>query len=269
MPRVAPGHLKALVGPAASRAIAVEPLKWLPVHGPLMAAASLGSRFRPSRELALLGGALLALEALAVAVFLLVAPVTVHDPLILVYPLVWINVGLWAAWRTEPPAAAGRRRLAVGLLAAAYFAVLAVVGGLVDLSHLSHGHVHAPRLRIAYATLPPGFGPALLYSGPLVGLTLLPYKVVGYLVLAYLVYATVLEAAGSALSGLLGLFSCVSCAWPVLGTVVAGLFGSGSAIYAFAISESYLLSTLVFVSAVALLRWRPSIGPPAAASGSP
>lgn len=224
-----------------------------------MSVASLAERFRPGRELAIAGAAVLAVELLAVGLYLRFAPVEVTDPFILVYPLVWINVALWAVWRTEPPAATDRRRLAVGLLAVAYFGVLAVVGGLVDLSPLLDGHARPSQLRVAYATLPPGYGPALLYTGPTVGLTLLPYQVVGYLTLAYLVYATVLEAAGSAVSGLLGLFSCVSCTWPVIGTVLAGLVGSGSAIYAVALSQSYLLSTLVFVSAVALLRWRPNI----------
>ncbi len=130
---------------------------------------------------------------------------------------------------------------------------------MIDLSHVAHGHAHETGLRLAYRSLPPGFGPALLYSGSVVSLNLFPYQVVGYAALAYLVYATVLDAAGSAVSGLLGLFSCVSCTWPVIGTVVAGLFGSGSAVYAFALSRSFLLSTLVFVSAVALLRWRPDL----------
>jgi hypothetical protein len=197
--------------------------------------------------------------AAGVASYLVFADLRITDPLILVYPLVWINVGLWAVWRTDPPPAAGSRRLAVGAVAVAYFGVLAAVGGLVDLSHLAHGHTHDPGLRIAYASLPPGFGPALLYSGSAVSLTLLPYQVVGYVALAYLVYATVLEATGSAISGLLGLFSCVSCTWPVVGTAVAGLFGSGSAVYTFALTQSYALSTVVFVSAVALLRWRPDL----------
>lgn len=222
-----------------------------------MSAPSLPARLRPAPRTARLGAALLAVEAVAVAGYLLFAEVRVTDPLILVYPLVWINVGLWAIWRADPPAAGRRRRLAVGLLAVAYFGVLAVVGGVVDLSHLAHGHGHSTRVRLVYATLPPGFGPALLYSGPLVGLNLLPYQLVGYLALAYLVYGTVLEATGSAISGLLGLFSCVSCTWPVIGTVVAGLFGTGSAVYAVALGQSYALSTLVFVSAVLLLRWRP------------
>ena len=224
-----------------------------------MSGATLAARVRPDRETAVLGAALLAAELLAVGVYLAAADVTVTDPFILVYPLVWINVGLWAIWRTSPPPASRRHRWAVGALAVAYLGLLAAAGGLVSVGHLDHAHVHEPSLRVAYATLPPGFGPAVLYSGGWLSLNLLPYQVVGYLALAYLVYATVLEATGAALSGVLGLFACVSCAWPVIGTLVAGLFGSGSAVYAVALSHSYLLSTVVFVTAVALLRWRPEV----------
>jgi len=222
-----------------------------------MAVASIPGRFRPESQTVRFGAALLAVEVLTVALYLLLANVRITDPLILIYPLVWINVGLWAVWRTDPPSASGRRRFAVGLLAITYLGVLATVGGVLDFSHLGHGHTHAAQFRIAFASLPPGFGPAVFYSGALISLNLLPYKVIGYVALAYLIYVTVHEAAGSAISGLLGLFSCVSCTWPVIGTVVAGLFGSGSAVSTFALSQSYALSTVVFVSAVALLRWRP------------
>lgn len=224
-----------------------------------MSVASLAGRLRPAPRTARLGAVLLAFEAAAVGLYLLSADVRITDPLILVYPLIWINVGLWAVWRTDRPRASDRRRLAVGLLAIGYFGVLAAVGGVLDLSHVAHGHVHGTQLRVAYASLPPGFGPAVFYSGSFVSLNLLPYQVVGYAALAYLVYATVLDAAGSAAPGLLGLFSCVSCTWPVIGTLVAGLFGSGTPVYTFALSQSYALSTVVFVSAVALLRWRPDL----------
>lgn len=224
-----------------------------------MSVASIAGRLRPAPRTARLGAVLLAFEVAAVGLYVAAADVRITDPLILVYPLVWINVGLWAVWRTEIPRTGARRRLAVGVLAVAYFGVLAAVGGVLDLSHLAHGHTHEAQFRVAYASLPPGFGPAVFYSGSLVSLNLLPYQVVGYAALAYLVYATVLDAARSAVSGLLGLFSCVSCAWPVVGTVLAGLFGSGSAVYTFALSQSYALSTVVFVSAVALLRWRPEL----------
>ena len=222
-----------------------------------MAVSTFARRFRPGRAQALVGSAVVGAEVLAVVGYLLFADVRVTDPLILVYPLVWINVGLWAVWRTRPPAAGRRRRLAVGAVALAYLGVLAAVGGVIGWGHLAHGHDHAPSIRVAYATLPPGFGPAVLAAAGGFSLTLLPYQVVGYAALAYLVYARVLEATGTAISGLLGLLSCVSCAWPVLGTALAAVFGSGSAVYAFALSQSYGLSTLVFLSAVALLRWRP------------
>jgi len=108
--------------------------------------------------------------------------------------------------------------------------------------------------------LPPGYSPRLFYDGGVISLTLAPYKVVGYGALAYLVYVTVLDAAGTALSGVVGLFSCISCTWPVIGTIAAGVFGSSSALATAAMNQAYPLSTLVFLSAVALLWWRPRVG---------
>lgn len=220
---------------------------------------TLARRIRSDARAARIGGALLAIEAGVVASYLAFADVTVSDPVTVLFPLVWINVGLWAIWRVDPPAADRRRRLSVGLLAATYFVLLSFVGGVVVLTAFSPAPPPSSGLRIVYATFPPGIAPAALYAGSAVSLTLFPYQLVGYFALAYLVYATALEAAGTALSGLLGVFSCLSCAWPVVGTVAAGLFGSGSAVYAVASSQSYALSTLVFVSAVLLLLWRPNV----------
>jgi hypothetical protein len=106
-------------------------------------------------------------------------------------------------------------------------------------------------------SLPPGYGPAVLYDGTVLRIVLEPYKVVGYLALAYLVYRTVLDTASVALSGVVGLFSCVSCMWPVLGMVATSIFGSGSVVAAFALDQPYGVSTLVFLSAVALLYYQP------------
>mgnify|MGYP000365615809 CR=1 FL=1 len=99
----------------------------------------------------------------------------------------------------------------------------------------------------------------MLYDGAVLRVVLEPYKEVGYLALAYLVYVTVLDAAGAAVSGMVGLFSCVSCTWPILGTVAAGLFGGTSALAAVALGHAYGLSTLVFLSSVGLLWWRPTL----------
>jgi len=174
----------------------------------------------------------------------------------LLLPYVWINVAIWAVVRTDTPEVGGRTRTAAAALAAGYFLLLAGVGGVLGPGHFLHGHAHGTGAAL-HAALPPGWGPMFVYTGPLVAIALVPYKVVGYAALAYLVYATVLEASG-AVGAVVGLFSCVSCTWPVLGTAIAGVFGAGSTVAAVANGEPVLTSTAVFLSAVALLSWRPS-----------
>jgi hypothetical protein len=173
------------------------------------------------------------------------------------YPFVWLNLGLWALWRVEPPATGRRERLLGGAVAGGYFLVLAVVGGLVGAANVPAG-VDPTGLRVAVWDLPPGYGPALLYQGELLRAALLPFKVVGYLALAYLVYVTVLDATEAAAVGVMGLFACVSCTWPLFASVFTGIAG-GSATAAVVATNSYGVSTAVFVLTVALLVWRPSV----------
>jgi hypothetical protein len=224
------------------------------------AARRLG-RFAPSR-LTLLWGALIVLvELLAVLLYLELAPVEPMEYRIYAYPFVWINVGLWAIVATDPPAGvAAVQRRAAGMVAGGYFLLLSYAGGVVAGGYSLVGGT--PGFYAGLRTLPPGWGPVLLWNTPVVKLTVYPYKLIGYLALAYLVYVLVLDAAGasSAFGGVLGLLSCVSCSWPVLTTLVTGVVGSGSALAAAANSEIYGLSTLVFVVTVALLHWRPTVG---------
>lgn len=225
-----------------------------------MAATALASRLErfDLGRTALFGlAALIAAElsiALAYATSPLVAGVT--DPVsfgfVLLQPFIWINVGVLAVLTTAPPAAStARRRLGIAL-AVGYFVVLSYFGGLWALGGMGTGTLGVNWL------LPPGYSPRLFYDGVLVSATAEPYKLVGYAALAYLVYVTILDAAGSAISGVVGLFSCVSCSWPILGTIAASVFGGSSAIASAAMEQAYPLSTLVFLSAVALLWWRPS-----------
>jgi hypothetical protein len=220
-----------------------------------MAETTLGDRarrLRPDPSTAFLASLVLGGEALLALVYAARPEVTVTNPLVLLYPFVWIDVALLAVVTTRTPAATPRRRWVGLALAAGYFLLLAYVGGLVG----AGSGMLAPHVSWS---LPPGYGPAFLYDGSALRVVLEPYKVVGYLALAYLVYVTVLDAAGAALSGVLGLFSCVSCTWPILGTVAAGLFGSTSAVAAVALGQAYGLSTVVFVTSVALLWWRPTL----------
>ncbi|MFB6080496.1 MAG: hypothetical protein ABEJ81_05820 [Haloferacaceae archaeon] len=208
---------------------------------------------RPDRSTAFALALLVGVEALLAVTYVAVRDVVITNPLVLVYPFVWIDVGLLAVATTNPASGTGRQRLAALAIAAGYFLALGYFGGLYG-----PGGGMTP-LHVNW-TLPPGYGPTVLYDGSLLRVVLEPYKVVGYLSLAYLVYATVLDAAGAAVSGVVGLFSCVSCSWPILGTVLTSVLGSGSAVAAFALSRSYGLGTLVFLSAVALLYYRPLFG---------
>lgn len=207
-----------------------------------------------ARRTVLWVGLVLAVESLVVLAFAVasdVRPASLSAVRLWIYPWVWINVSVWAVLRTSPADAPTRTRRLAALAAVVYFGVLAYAGGLV-------GHAHGPTpLRVVWATVPPGWGPVLTYAGDGVSLTLVPYRVVGYLALAYLVYATILDATRSAVTGLLGVLSCVSCSWPVLAALAAGVAGSGSGVAAAVSTGTYGLSTLVFVATVALLYWRP------------
>ena len=179
----------------------------------------------------------------------------------LLYPFVWIDLGLWAVFAVDVPqtgsALARRAALAV---AGAYLATLAFAGGLVDVTVLGGGHTHGAGVDLAvFTALPPGWGPTVVLDAPSATLTLVPYKVVGYVALAYLTYAAVVDTAASAASGAIGLLSCASCSWPVFASLLAAALGGeavANALYAYSMD----LSTVAFVAAVALLAWRPGAG---------
>ncbi len=210
-------------------------------------------RFEVRKDTLLWGLLLVNTELLLVFAYQLLSPNTITGLTPVVVPFVWINLSLWAIARTDVPAASQRRRTIGVAVAAAYFGVLAYFGGLWGL-----GDPAIPAsARFELFSLPPGWAPALLVHTPYLRLSVLTYQVVGYLALAYLVYATVLDAAGSAVTGLVGLLSCVSCSWPILAGVVTGLVGGSTAVAAAVYDQSYLLSTVVFAVTIGLLYWRP------------
>jgi hypothetical protein len=215
--------------------------------------------FRPSlpnRETLLYAALVLNTELLVVLFYPGIWEATVKGWLNVLYAFVWINVGVWAILTTDPPDAPRRQRRIALAVAVGYFALLAVVGGLVTVGDL-FTTVAFPQTGPRIAWLIPGWGPAVTYVGDLFSVALLPYRVVGYLALSYLVYATVLDAAGSAVTGALGLLSCVSCTWPVLASLATGFLGSSSALALAVTNWSYEISTVVFIVTVALLYWRP------------
>ncbi|QLD85145.1 hypothetical protein HWV23_05210 [Natronomonas halophila] len=217
-----------------------------------MATVSLGRRL-PARRLGW-GALLLNLQLVSIVAYYTLTTAEPTELRYALYGLLWVNLGAVAIYATDPPEGpdfATRRRAAA--LAAAYFGVLAVFGGVIStgLGDAASG------VRIAW--LPPGWGPAFVYAGEYVVIAAMPAFLVGYAALAYLVYVTVLEASGSAVAGLLGLFSCVSCTWPILASIGTSLVGGAGILGAAALNASYDLSTAVFVLTLGLLYWRPGI----------
>lgn len=192
-------------------------------------------------------GALLAVELAAVAAYLHATNTGVLAPRYTLYPFVWINLAAWVLLRRRTVAATARRRLAAGALAAGYFLVLAYAGGL-----LGHAHGAAtPSGRVMW--LSPGWGPMLVYSGPVLEVTVVPFEVVGYAALAVLVYTVLLAGARSALAGVLGVATCVGCLWPVGAALAAALGVAASPLATAVPGLAYDLSTLLFVVTAGVL----------------
>lgn len=218
----------------------------------------------PDRGTLLVGALVVNTQIAITLAYLLFVDATVTDLRYLVYPWLWINAAGLAIWKTDlVPAGRAIRHRSLAI-AAGYFLLLLLAGGLIGPTggftqtlFGDGGHSHEA-MGLSVHWLTPGMGPAVLYQGDVIRAAFIPYEVIGYAGLAYLVYAGILETAGSTLSGVLGVFSCVSCAWPVVGGAVTTLFGSGSAVAVAATSWPYDIATVVFLSAVVLLYWRPS-----------
>lgn len=208
----------------------------------------------PSSDQLLRYALVLNLQFVAVALYYSFSSLRLTEPRYVLFGLLWINVGLLAVRSrrlpSEIPFRTRRRALAV---ATTYFGLLAITGGLIGTGTESVGG-----LRVAWLT--PGWGPALVYAGPTVSLVLMPAYVVGYAALAYLVYAALLDTTRSAVGGVLGLLSCVSCTWPIVAAVGSTLVGGAGFLSTSAMQLSYDLSTAVFLATVALLYWRPGFG---------
>ncbi|KTG10918.1 hypothetical protein AUR64_07000 [Haloprofundus marisrubri] len=220
-------------------------------------ASVVGPYRRLSAELRLLL-ALVAFEVLALVGYFALTDATVTNPRYVLYPFVWINVGAVAVLRTTPASATRHVRLVAATVAVLYFLALAALAGLVGLELGAHTHSHVHGFQFTMAA--PGWGPRVGYAGSLVTVNFVPYRVLGYLALSYLVYATLVDAAAAVLSGVLGLASCIGCSFPIAGSLAAGAVG-GTGVVALE-TLSIDISTLVFVGAVALLAVRPRLRRP-------
>jgi len=193
-------------------------------------------------------------ELTLVVFYTALTPGWVTEPRYVVYPFVWINLGLlavvhtrrWVRERDPQP----RTRLASGLLATGYVVVLAAVGGLLFLPVVNPPHGGTA---FSVSWVMPGWGPIVTARGLGVQLTLVPFKAIGYLALAYVLYARLLDATRMVASAVLGLFSCVGCTMSLFVPLL------GASTFAGATAYTWDASTLVYVVALATLYWSPQI----------
>ncbi|MEE6209430.1 hypothetical protein U3A55_04545 [Salarchaeum sp. III] len=193
-------------------------------------------------------------ELTLVVFYVATTPGWVTEPRYVVYPFVWINLGLLAVVHTRQWVRARdperRTRLAAGLLAGGYFVVLAAVGGLLFLPVINPPHAGTA---FSVSWVMPGWGPIVTARALGVQLTLVPFKLIGYLALSYVLYARLLDATRLVASAVLGLFSCVGCTMSLLVPLL------GASTFAGATAYTWDASTLVYVVALATLYWSPQI----------
>jgi hypothetical protein len=200
--------------------------------------------------------AAVALEGVLVAGYFLATPGTVTVPRYVLYPFVWINAVLVAASRTPIPSAPPRRHLLAGALAAGYFLLLANWAGLIGLTVGGHHPIPEGILGVSVGAGSPGWGRVRLITRTFY-VSVVPYRVIGYLGLTYLVYAAIVDASGVVASGTLGFVSCLSCSAPIFASAVTGILGGWVTLMSTAIAYSVDISTVAFLASVALLYWRP------------
>jgi len=205
--------------------------------------------------------AAVALELVLVVGYFLATPGTVTVPRYVVYPFVWIDAVLLAAARTPLPSAPPRRHLLAGALAAGYFLLLANWAGLVGLTVGGHHPIPEGVLGLSVGAGSPGWGRVRLITRAFY-VSFVPYCVIGYLGLTYLVYAALVDASGVVASGALGFVSCLSCSAPIFASAVTGVLGGWVTLVSTAVAYSVDISTVAFLASVALLYWRPGMPSP-------
>lgn len=190
----------------------------------------------PVRDLPRRWVALAAAVGATLGYTLAVDPV-IYSPGQVLYPLVWIAASAVALWLARPrPSAVGPL---AGLAGAGYAVALLWTAGLL-------GSGSGPVALSAHLGVP-GWGPAVVYDGAVLRLTLVPFLLVGYATLGLLAATAIdrISGAGTATAGLVGLLACVGCTAPLLAGLATSL-GAGS-IAATLSGAAYPLATAAFL----------------------
>lgn len=179
----------------------------------------------------------------AIATYLRLTDAVITTGRSLSYPVVWIVTSLTAAvWIGLT--VRGRPRRWRGVAIGGGYTL--VIGWLTGLLGATTGGFP---LRVHAA--PPGWGPIILYDSGLLRLSIVPFKLIAYLALGYVIYALVAAHRGSIRAAAVGVFSCVSCTGPLLVAII-GAVGGTQATTAVA-TAGYDIATAALVATFGLL----------------
>jgi len=210
-------------------------------------------RFEIRKETVLWGVLLVNTELLLLLAYQLLSSSSITRIQSALIPFIWINIALWVVARRKRPAGTERQRVVALTVATVYFGLLTYFGGLWAPGPSEFGW----RFAVDLASPSPGWTPIVHFDSPVFQIDIVFYQFVGYLALAFLIFGAVLDAASSAVAGVLGMLSCVSCNWPLFASIITGVLGGSTALAGTILEFSYSVSTMVFVLTVALLYYQP------------
>lgn len=179
----------------------------------------------------------------AIATYLRLTDAVITTGRSLSYPVVWIVTSLTAAVWIGLTVRGRPRRWRGVAIGGGYTLVVAWLTGLLGAT------TGGFPLRVHAA--PPGWGPIILYDSGLLRLSIVPFKLIAYLALGYVIYALVAAHRGSIRAAAVGVFSCVSCTGPLLVAII-GAVGGTQATTAVA-TAGYDIATAALVATFGLL----------------
>jgi len=179
----------------------------------------------------------------AIATYLRLTDAVITTGRSLSYPVVWIVTSLTAAVWIGLTVRGRPRRWRGVAIGGGYTLVIAWLTGLLGAT------TGGFPLRVHAA--PPGWGPIILYDSGLLRLSIIPFKLIAYLALGYVIYALVAAHRGSIRAAAVGVFSCVSCTGPLLVAII-GAVGGTQATTAVA-TAGYDIATVALVATFGLL----------------
>jgi hypothetical protein len=194
--------------------------------------------------------ALAVVQLVVVVGYAFVSDVAVTEPRYAFYPVVWTTVGLAAVVNAPAPTGSRRRRALAAVAAVAYLAVLLWFTGTIYLM---------PEWMYSLSTYGglPGWAPVVTAMVGPIGMSIVPFVVAGYAVLAYLTYVSLTRATRGLAAAVLGPVTCVGCVAAGVSGLLALAGGTGATV-AFtggtAIGgAAYDAATVVYVVAVTAL----------------